>query len=311
MENNSELEKAKAKYMMTPEEIDVMWNQTKEYLLSKIHPETQDKPTVFITGGQPGSGKSALVYQSKLDFKTMGKQAEVLDVDSFRGFCKNASLLASEYPEFYSQITDVYTGYIMKRLLEEAITKGYNFIFEGTLANPQIIQTIRKFNPDYRIIARIMATSKEESTLSLFERYLEMRKTIGFGRLTTIEAHDVRFASLDKTVLALENEGIEEGIEVEVFERGEKFKLPVFLYGTHSLKSKYPSVEEALAAGRQRSFENCLKTAPERLQAINQEMAQEQNNPDMVEELKKLNTLFDGLFKKKEKKLDDKELINE
>lgn len=291
---DEKFELAKKKYSVTEEELDGMYKSIKESIFENIRPETKRAPIAMVMGGQPGAGKSKLVLKARNDFSEMGRDVVVLDVDAYRGFFKNAAQLAQEYPEYYSDITDVATGYVMRRILEEAtIPNGYNFIFEGTLASPQIIQTIRKFNPNYDIRAKLMAVSKIESTLSIFERYLETKKRIGIGRLTTIAAHDVRFDGFTKT--ATELEGM--GVPVEVYKRASCIMAyPIFLYGTDNERSLFPSVIEALNHGRTESHAQCLRTAPARLKTINEDLHVLDRGADVLEELKKLNDIFDRLI---------------
>ena len=296
MEVDERFEEAKKKYEMTKEELDEMYFKTRDSIFKKVKPETKEKPIAMVMGGQPGAGKSGLVMQSRRNFQSIGRDVVVLDVDAYRGFFKNSARLAQEYPEYYSDITDPATGYVMKRLLEEAtIPNGYNFIFEGTLASPQILETIRKFGPDYDIRTRLIGVSKIESTLSIFERYLEMKKKVGVGRLTTIEAHDKRYDGFTKTALTLEDKGI----LVEVYKRAPKLMdPPTLLYRTGRKGLTYGSVLEAITKAREESHAACLKTAPERLRTINEDLLALDSKTDVFVELDKLNKLFEEVLKK-------------
>ena len=289
-------EEAKRKYAVTEEELDDMYIRTRDSIFAGKRPETKHAPIAMVMGGQPGAGKSGLVMKTRQDFRNMGRDVIVLDVDAYRGFFKNAAALAQEYPEYYSDITDVATGYVMKRLLEEAtIPNGYNFIFEGTLATPQIIETIRRFGPQYDIRARVIGVSKIESTLSIFERYLEMKKRIGVGRLTTIAAHDKRYDGFTTTALTLEKIGI----GVEVFKRNPKLQAdPILLYGTGAIGLPHKTVLEALTMARLESHNACLQNAEARLASINEDFQSLDEQTDIQTELAKLNELFDGVLKK-------------
>lgn len=287
MGNSNDFNYAKEKYKMTEEECNEMYQETRNLIFNNCIPE-QDIPTAIVTGGQPGSGKSGIVIKSKLDFANTGKESVVLDVDTYRGLYKNASSLAKEFPQFYSELTDPVVGQIMSKLLDEAISNKYNFIFEGTLGNTQIFNTIGNSGVKYKTIARIMAVSRYESLLSIFERYIEMNKYMTIGRLTSIEAHDVRYNNFTKILPTLEKNNI----EVEVFKRSKDKKVPTMIYKTSSNKNLYRSVMEAVNAGREESYMHCMNNAKERIELINSDMKNCNVDKKIKNELDKLNEIF-------------------
>ena len=293
MRDDTRFREAKEKYEMTEEELEDMYQRVKSTLFTgkTISP---DGAIAIITGGQPGSGKSGLVIKSNCDLARRNRRPILLDVDDYRGYAKGAVQLAAEYPEYFSDITDISTGCVMRKLLEEAtLPNGYDVIFEGTLANQQIINTIRKFGgTDYRIIARLMGTCREESLLSIFERYLEKRKKVGVGRLTSIDAHDKRYDGFTRTAGELEKNGI----EVEVYRRGMVPDKPLLLYRTRGKSNKYGSVLEALSAAREDSYRKMLRTAAARLQSINDEILSLGDDDDLSIELNKLNKHFETVL---------------
>lgn len=293
MDDIKDFEYAKEKYKMTEEEIEKMYQQIRGLIFGNCLPE-KDQPTAIITGGQPGSGKSGIVVKSRLDFANNNKEVLVLDVDAYRGLYKDAALLAREFPQFYSELTDPTVGKIMKKLLDETLFKGYDFIFEGTLGNTAIIETIKSSNVNYKIIARLMGVSRFESLLSLFERYIEMNKNMGFGRLTTIEAHDTRYNNFTKIASTLEAENI----EVEVYKRSTDKKVPTMVYKTSDDTCDYKSVNEALIGTREESYKLCMKNAKKRLELINKEIKYYAVEGNVFGELDKLNHIFNKEFSK-------------
>ena len=157
----------------------------------------------------------------------------------------------------------------MKRLIEDAISNGYNFIFEGTMGKSAgIIDQLVNSTIKYNVIARLMAVSREESLLSIFERFLEMKKSMGIGRLTSIKAHDVRYEGFQSIANTLEGKGI----EVEVYERGVTAFEPRMIYKTSLSNNKYNSVNDAILYGREKSRKICMRNAQERLETINKEI---------------------------------------
>lgn len=244
-----------------------------------------------------GSGKSGVVVKSMQDFANKDKEAIVLDVDTYRGLYKNSALLAREFPQYYSELTDPAVGKIMEKLATETIFNGYNFIFEGTMGNTKIIENIEKLNPNYKIVARIIGVSRFESLLSIFERYIEMNKALGFGRLTTIEAHDVRYNNFTKIAPTLEARNI----EVEVYKRSLDKDVPTNIYNTHDDMCKYQSVSEALIVAREESYKLCMKNARKRLNSINKEIKEYASDGNVLDELEKLNNIFNRELSKSDR----------
>lgn len=285
------VEEIKKKYELTEDEFQEMYKQAKDLIIGNCQP-SKTKPTAIVTGGQPGAGKIGLVLKSKRDLSNIGEDVVVIDSDIYRGLYKNSMEIAEKHPELYSEITDKATGKITKMLLAEIMEKGYNFIFEGTMGKINIIESLKDAPVDFNIIARLIATSREESLLSVFERYILMRQNMGIGRFATIKAHDSRYESYTEIAEMLESKGI----EVEVYERSESYETigsPILLYKTSSENNKYNSVQEAMVAGRKRSFEKCKENIPARLNAINEDLEDlNESNPEFRTEVEKLNTIL-------------------
>lgn len=182
----------------------------------------------------------------------------------------------------------------MGRLADETIFKGYNFIFEGTMGNTKMIESIESSNVNYKILARIIGVSRMESLLSIFERYIEMNKSMGFGRLTTIDAHDIRYNNFTQIAPTLEARNI----EVEVYKRSIDKKVPTMVYKTSDDKCNYRSVTEALTGARKESYKLCMENAKERLELINKEIKYYAVDGNVLGELEKLNNIFNKEFEK-------------
>lgn len=285
------VEEIKKKYELSEAEFQNMYKQAKELIIGNCQP-SNTKPTAIVTGGQPGAGKIGPVLKSKKDLSNLGEDVVVIDSDIYRGLYKNAMEIAEKYPELYSEITDKATGRITNMLLSEVMEKGYNFIFEGTMGKLNIIESLKKAPVEFNVIVRLIATSREESLLSVFERYILMIQNMGIGRFATIKAHDSRYESFTENAKILENKDV----EVEVYERAENYETigePRLLYKTSSKENKYKSVYEALKVGRKTSFEKCKDMIPARLKAINEDLETlNENNPEFKEEVKKLNNIL-------------------
>ena len=285
------VEEIKKQYELSEEEFQEMYKQAKELIIGNCKP-SKTIPTAIVTGGQPGAGKIGLVLKSKRDLSNIGEDVVVIDSDIYRGLYKNSMEIAEKHPELYSEITDKATGGITKMLLAEMMEKGYNFIFEGTMGKINIIESLKEAPVKFNVIARLIATSREESLLSVFERYILMIQNMGIGRFATIKAHDSRYESFTEIAQLLEGKDV----EVEVYRRSESYETigdPILLYKTSSKENKYQSVQEALIEGRKISFERCKDKISGRLKAINEDLETlNENNPEFKQEVEKLNEIL-------------------
>ena len=278
----------KEKWALTEEEFNKMYNQVEEITFREIIPN-KDKPTAIVIGGQPGAGKSSLVLKSNLEFYLNGNDMVILDMDIYRSLYKNSFYIARNFPDYYEKITGTVTGKIMEKLSKKVIEEGYNFIFEGTMGKSiYTIELLQKSSKKFNVIARIMAVSREESLLSIYERYLEMRKKSGVGRLVNINEHDERYTNLLNIAGSLE----EKGIEVEVYERSEDITNPLLIYKTSWSNNTYDSVELAIHKGREKSKIICIENAEARLEAINNEISSYIDNSIFLPDLQRLNEIF-------------------
>lgn len=291
-----EIEKVKNEYALSEEDFENMYKEVKETVIGDITaPEKQ--PMGILTGGQPGAGKSSIVIMSKIEFAKEHRNPIILDGDTYRGLYKNSIKLAKEHPELYSEITDSATGKIMGRLIEDTISGGYDFIREGTLNGATIVDQLIESEKNYKFIIRLMAVCREESLLCVFERYIAMQKLMGMGRFTTIKAHDKRYEQFPKTA----REQMNKGVETEVYERTDDRKCPKMIYKSSSTKNEYASMEEAISAGRKRSFVKCMQTAKERLIKINADMKELKiEKPEMLQQLQTLNDIINQAIKEYE-----------
>ena len=288
-----EIEKVKKKYALSEEDFKNMYEEVKETVIGDIKPP-QKQPMGILTGGQPGAGKSSIVIMSRIEFENEDRKPVILDGDTYRGLYKNSIKLAKEHPELYSEITDGATGKIMGMLIEDTINGGYDFIREGTLNGATIVDQLLESDKNYNFIIRLMAVCREESLLCVFERYLAMQRIMGMGRFTAIKAHDKRYEQFPKTA----REQMNKGVEVEVDERTEDRRHPKMIYKSSSPTNEYASMEEAMNAGRKRSYEKCMQTAKDRLIKIKEDMKELKiDKSEMLQQLQVLDNIINDAIK--------------
>lgn len=256
MEREAMLAELKKKYAITQDQFEDMYQVVKRLVIGDKK-RAKGKPTAVLVGGQPGSGKTEIVVETCKEFEQKGEDYVVLDVDTYRNCFPYTKEVLSEYPSYFSEITDPIVTGIMEVLIKETATEGYNIIYEGTMGNQKThkaIQSIRENNCDVDIIGRVMATGKIESTLSLFERYILLKQKMGIGRFTTTTLHDTRYNKLLKVVEDLESNV---GIPFEVYRRGKVMGYPIKIYASRAPVKTYQNAVEAITQGRAMSQKEC------------------------------------------------------
>lgn len=172
----TEIERLEEKYKITEEEFEIIYKKFEELTFCNVKP-AKGRPIAIFTGGQPGAGKTALLLRTKSKFEKLKKDVLLFDLDSYRNYSKNCEEIAINYPEHYSYVTGKIAGKIMERLSKKAIIEGYNFILEGTMGKSiYTLDMLQEMQADYNVIVKLIAVSQEESLLSIFERYINMKK---------------------------------------------------------------------------------------------------------------------------------------
>lgn len=296
--NKEEIEKIKQYYEITEEDFLKMYMQAREDTF-KNHFPNQEKPTAIFIGGQPGAGKSALVIKTKKEFLDAQKDIIILDLDMYRGLYKNSIEIAKKYPNLYSEITGKAAGRILEKISTEAIQEGYSFIIEGTMGKPvYTLEVLQKSSRKYNIIVKTLAVSKEESLLSIHERYIEMKKSMGIGRMTKIENHNLKYDNFTNVVDSIERSGI----EVEVYERSNNIEAPKMIYKTFSNNNIYSCANEAIIKGRQNSSRICKNNSLQRLESIKEDIKILGDEEKYKEQIEKLTSVIEKTIENKEER---------
>lgn len=255
---------------ITEAELYEYYKNAKELIFNRHTPSQNRRPIAILTGGQPGAGKTGIVMKSTIDFQRLGVNPVILDGDTYRGLYPNAKKIAIEQPDKYTDITDKATGKVMGMLINDSIVGGYDFIREGTLNSAEIVDQLIESPKKYKIIIRLLATCREESILSCFERYILMKEVTGIGRFITLQSHDKRFIQFPRTAKVQE----QKGIQIEVYERGNLINNPILIYNNVHCKNNFNNFEEALKFGREHSYKKCKNTISNRINEIELRLTQ-------------------------------------
>lgn len=260
----NEIEEIKKEYKLNEKEYEEMYQNARKVVFQNA--KTYKNPIAIIVGGQTGAGKGGIDVYSKKEFKKQKLDSIVIDVDSYRMLHPRGEEIVKKYPTWYNDITAQETGPIAKALLKETIEKGYNFIFEGTMKNTEILETMKKMPKNYTKIVRVIATSPKESLLTAFERNEEQVEAVGYGRFTNVDVHDFSYEGVAKTLKVIEESKVPD--RIQIFTRGEDIVSPKLVYDSNREKNEYNTAYESLIAYRKINEERMKDTITDRLNKL-------------------------------------------
>ena len=260
-----EMEHIKKDYKTNNVEYEEMLKKARE--MTFFDCKTYEKPIAVFVGGQTGAGKGGIDVYSTQEFRKMNVKSTVIDDDQYRMLHPRAREILKKYPTLYTEITGVETATITSSILKEAISKRYNFVFEGTMKNTRILDETMKNMPDcFTKIVRVMATSNLESLLTAFERNEAQIEIVGYGRFTNVLTHNKSYDGVLNTLKVIEESGVPEIIEV--LARTENILAPRLVYSSQNKNNRYKSAYEALIEEREKNREEAKKSAMDRLKKI-------------------------------------------
>ncbi len=145
--------------IFTEKEFNQAFKEVWQDIIKNAQPN-QAMPIGIVTGGAPGSGKSAFILEAQQKFN---KNIIAINGDEFRiyhpRFEKIASLAKGDFPIY----TGSFAGKMVEKVLEEAIKQRYNIIVEGTFRTANTpIKTLQDMKAaGYKTIVKVKAVNAE------------------------------------------------------------------------------------------------------------------------------------------------------
>ncbi len=282
----------KEKYKLPEEEHMQIYAQIEKEVFSRA--SVQEKPIGIIVGGQPGSGKGAVISYTKKQVENSGRDITIITTDEYKPYHPQAIEIAQKYPTDYVEIVEQDAGAWTGKVLRKAIDDKYNFIFEGTLKNDRILERIREMKQNgFTVVVRALAVPREETLLCIHERYENQMQNMGWGRLISIEHHDQAYDGVPGTVDAIEKSGL---CNVEIFIRGEEITKPQKVYSSAERNDAYPTARIALEGYRNREKYKTLVTAKERIERLKKQFTARGASDSEMKQLEQLeNDIFQAV----------------
>ena len=177
-----------------------------------------------------------------------------------------ANKINREVPEYFVPISATGSNPVTPLVMQEAVDRGYNFVFDGTMKNRRILDTMKTWPEHYQKIVKVIATSDIESLLSMFERHDAMMSIGENSRLVGVDAHNATYEGVPETLGILEQEKLADRIEVYV--RGKDARRPKMVYSSDWQENIYETAKEALLAERRKDRQRARTTIERRLYNI-------------------------------------------
>ncbi len=210
--------------------------------------EPTDRPQAIILGGQPGAGKSGLLEASKQGFE--GRNVVTINGDELRYYHPQYRDIQRADERRFAELTDPHARPWTKQLFDSTIETRRNVVFEGTMreAGP-ITETMRRLKAaGYYVVARVIATNERDSMAGIHRRYEEQKAAKGFGRWSSVQAHDDAYKGMPATVEYIEHNKLAD--RVQVYDRKGNVVYDNELQGTEW--KRQPAAKTAIEAERAR-----------------------------------------------------------
>lgn len=290
-----DLETVKKMYKLSEEEHLRIEQEIKKIMLFDKYPV--QNPRAIIDIAPPASGKTGLNGYGKELF--IDNNVVIINSDELKPFHPKVDEIAKLYPQYYTKVTDEESNTWTSSLFDEALSKGYNVIFEGTGKNARILQTIKSKMQNYHVSVRGMAVNDLNCLISILERYEFQLIAKGWGRLVTLDHFYETYEAMPNTIDEIEKSGVVD--KVEVFKRGDTPTQPVKIYDSRDLEiGRFPSAKYAVLGGRSEDE----KKANQYLDGIQKDflhsMIEKNNNAEENKMLFKILELTESYKKKKQ-----------
>lgn len=240
-----DIEEIMKKYKLSESEHNRIEKEIKRIMLYNKFPV--EHPKAIIDIAPPASGKTGLNGYGMQQF--VNNNVVVINSDELKPFHPKVDEIAKMYPEYFTKITDQESNTWTSSLFEEALSKKYNVIFEGTGRNARILDTIKEKMGEYEVIVRGMAVNEQKCLMSILERFELQVKSKGWGRLVTLDHFYETYNAMPKTIDAIEKSGIVNA--VEIYKRGTTPNEPVKIYDSRdTVTRRFPNARFAVLEGR-------------------------------------------------------------
>lgn len=182
-------------------------------LLAENQLQPVEKPLAVLLGGQPGAGKSSgtLQMSRKLDFNLL-----IINGDEFRPYHQFYHEIYRQYGKDAAKHTAEFTGKMVQRIRDEAISQRFNVLIEGTFRTADIpLKELANFKQHgYQTAVLICTCPKETAWKSTLKRAEEQAKNGIQPRYVAREHFELVVNTLADNAVAILMQGKPDSFEV-------------------------------------------------------------------------------------------------
>lgn len=160
----------------------------------------QENPQGYVLGGQPGAGKSKLIYKVGT---ALHKNIIVINGDDFRKYHPQYAEFQEKYGIDAAKHTQEFSSKIVEAIFDKAVSERYNIVIEGTFRTSTTpLKTLKDLRDNgYKTGVLIQTCNKKISWESCIERYEKAKEMDpSQARYTPQEHHNLVCEELAKSI---------------------------------------------------------------------------------------------------------------
>ena len=175
-----------------------------------------DHPALIVLGGQPGSGKTALLIASQIELEQTGNAIRIVG-DDLRSYHPGFVAHQSADPVAASRFTQGDAGIWTEKLLAAATARRVHVVFETTMRTPDNVERIMTAgrSAGYRVEARALAVSPRVSWQGCHYRFEELHHAGAAARIPPRAVHDAAITGLAESLKRIERRKLADRVVIQ------------------------------------------------------------------------------------------------
>ncbi|PZM12949.1 zeta toxin family protein [Rhizobium tubonense] len=174
-----------------------------------------ERPRLILLGGQPGAGKTAVLFASHVELEQSGSTIRIVG-DDLRFYHPQFLSFQRQDPETASQFTQADAGRWTEKLLAAAAERKVNIVFETTMRTPENVARVIGMARDagYEVEARTVAVNPRLSWQGNHVRFEEMLRLGDAARIPPQHIHDAAVDGLRISLEKIESERLVDRVQL-------------------------------------------------------------------------------------------------